>query len=42
MVPYATIGSNSGVTATGPYQIEGTATTFNVSNDAIEQGLTIN
>ena len=42
IVPFATIGSNSGVTATGPYQIEGTATIFTVSNDAVEQGLTIN
>lgn len=42
IVPYATIGTNSGVTATGPYKIEGTTTTFNVSNDAVERGLTIN
>jgi dolichyl-diphosphooligosaccharide--protein glycosyltransferase len=42
VVPYATIGSLSGVHATGPYQIEGTSTTFNVPDAAVEQGLSIN
>jgi dolichyl-diphosphooligosaccharide--protein glycosyltransferase len=42
VVPYATTGSTSGVHATGPYQIEGTGTTFTVSDEAVEQGLTIN
>ncbi|MFY9982662.1 MAG: oligosaccharyl transferase, archaeosortase A system-associated, partial [Methanoregula sp.] len=42
VVPYATTGNISGVHATGPYQIEGTGTTFNVSDAAVVQGLTIN
>jgi len=42
IVPYATTGSTDEVKATGPYQIEGTSTTFNVPESAVEQGLTIN
>jgi len=42
IVPYATTGNVSGVHATGPYQIEGTSTSFEVPETAVEQGLTIN
>jgi len=42
IVPYSTTGDASGVHATGPYQIEGTSTTFEVPENAVEQGLTIN
>jgi len=42
IVPYATSGNPYPVTATGPYQIEGTTTTFTVPESAVEQGLTIN
>ncbi len=42
VVPYATTGNKTDVKATGPYRIEGTTTTFDVSDTAVEQGLTIN
>ena len=42
IVPYSTSGNPYPVTATGPYQIEGTTTTFTVPESAVEQGLTIN
>ena len=42
VVPYATTGNTSGVHATRPYRIEGTSTTFDVPDAAVEQGLTIN
>ena len=42
IVPYATSGSTYPVTATGPYHIEGTTTTFDVPESAVEQGATIN
>jgi dolichyl-diphosphooligosaccharide--protein glycosyltransferase len=42
VVPYATTGDASGVHATGSYRIEGTGTTFEVPETAVEQGLTIN
>jgi dolichyl-diphosphooligosaccharide--protein glycosyltransferase len=42
IVPYATTGSTDEVKATGPYHIEGTSTTFNVPESAVENGLAIN
>jgi dolichyl-diphosphooligosaccharide--protein glycosyltransferase len=42
IVPYATTGSMDEVKATGPYHIEGTSTTFNVPESAVENGLAIN
>jgi dolichyl-diphosphooligosaccharide--protein glycosyltransferase len=42
IVPYSTSGNPYPVTATGPYQIEGTSTTFEVPESAVEQGTTIN
>ena len=42
IVPYSTSGNPYQVTATGPYQIEGTSTTFEVPESAVEQGTTIN
>jgi dolichyl-diphosphooligosaccharide--protein glycosyltransferase len=42
IVPYSTTGSTYEVKATGPYHIEGTSTTFNVPESAVENGLAIN
>jgi len=42
IVPYSTSGSISPVKATGPYQIEGTPTTFEVPESAVINGDTIN
>jgi dolichyl-diphosphooligosaccharide--protein glycosyltransferase len=42
IVPYATTGSMDQVKATGPYHIEGTSTTFDVPESAVENGLAIN
>jgi len=42
IVPYSTTGNPYGVKATGKYQIEGTSQTFDVSESAVMQGLTIN
>jgi dolichyl-diphosphooligosaccharide--protein glycosyltransferase len=41
VVPYSTTGNTYDVKATGLYRIEGTSTTFDVPDSAIEQGLTI-
>jgi dolichyl-diphosphooligosaccharide--protein glycosyltransferase len=41
VVPYSTTGNTTDVKATGPYRIEGTSTTFDVPDSAVEQGLTI-
>ena len=42
IVPYATSGSPYPVKAAGPYQIEGTSTTFEVPESAVENGTVIN
>ncbi|MDD4255273.1 MAG: oligosaccharyl transferase, archaeosortase A system-associated, partial [Methanofollis sp.] len=42
VVPYSTSGTPYDVRATGPYRIVGTGRTFDVSEDAVMQGLTIN
>ncbi|HVP97610.1 oligosaccharyl transferase, archaeosortase A system-associated [Methanoregula sp.] len=42
IVPYSTSGSTYPVQATGPYQIEGTSTTFEVPESAVMNGDTIN
>jgi dolichyl-diphosphooligosaccharide--protein glycosyltransferase len=42
VVPYATTGSTDEVKATGPYYIEGTSTTFDVPESAVENGSAIN
>jgi dolichyl-diphosphooligosaccharide--protein glycosyltransferase len=42
VVPYSTSGNPYQVKATGPYQIEGTTTTFEVPESAVMQGTTIN
>ena len=42
VVPYSTTGNLYPVQATGPYQIEGTSTTFEVPESAVMQGTTIN
>ncbi len=42
VVPYATSGSSYDVKTTGPYTIAGTGKTFEVSETAVMQGLTIN
>lgn len=41
IVPYSTSGSSCDVKTTGPYTIVGTGKTFEVSEDAVMQGLTI-
>lgn len=41
VVPYSTSGSSYDVKTTGPYTIVGTGKTFEVSEDAVMQGLTI-
>jgi hypothetical protein len=41
-VPYTTSGSPSDVTAQGKYRIEGTDLQFDVSEEAVQQGLFIN
>ena len=42
IVPYSTTGNPYDVKATGKYRIEGTDSTFDVSESAVMQGLTIN
>lgn len=42
VVPYSTSGSSYEVKTTGPYTIAGTGKTFEVSEEAVMQGLTIN
>jgi len=42
IVPYATLGSSSDVKTTGLYTIVGTGQTFSVSEEAVQNGLTIN
>lgn len=42
IVPYSTTGNTYDVKATGKYQIVGTSTTFDVTESAVMQGLTIN
>ncbi|HJJ99557.1 MAG TPA: oligosaccharyl transferase, archaeosortase A system-associated [Methanocorpusculum sp.] len=42
VVPYSTSGSSYDVKTTGPYIIVGTGETFEVSEEAVKQGLTIN
>jgi dolichyl-diphosphooligosaccharide--protein glycosyltransferase len=42
IVPYATTGSMDQIKATGPYHIEGTSTTFDIPESAVENGLAIN
>lgn len=42
VVPYATTGGQGEVKATGPYRIAGTTLTFDVTEDAILQGSSIN
>lgn len=42
VVPYSTSGTPYDVRAAGPYRIVGTGQTFEVTEDAIMQGLTIN
>ena len=41
VVPYATVGSTGGVTATGKYRIVGTGQEVAVPEDAVVQGLTV-
>jgi dolichyl-diphosphooligosaccharide--protein glycosyltransferase len=41
IVPYSTSGNPYQVRATGPYRIEGTSTTFEVPESAVENGTTI-
>jgi oligosaccharyl transferase (archaeosortase A-associated) len=41
VVPYSTTGTTTDVRANGLYRIEGTSTTFDVPESAVEQGLTI-
>jgi oligosaccharyl transferase (archaeosortase A-associated) len=41
-VPYATVGGPDGVRTTGPYRIAGTGQTFDVTEEDILQGRTIN
>lgn len=42
VVPYSTSGSSYDVKTTGPYTIAGTGETFEVSEEAVMRGLTIN
>ena len=42
VVPYSTYGSSYDVKTTGPYTIVETGETFEVSEEAVMQGLTIN
>ena len=42
IVPYSTYGSSYDVKTTGPYTIVETGETFEVSEEAVMQGLTIN
>ncbi|HQN91741.1 MAG TPA: hypothetical protein PK336_05695 [Methanoculleus sp.] len=42
VVPYATSGWSGEVRATGPYRIAGTGQTFDVTEEDIQQGRTIN
>ncbi|OPX65151.1 MULTISPECIES: oligosaccharyl transferase, archaeosortase A system-associated [unclassified Methanoregula] len=42
IVPYSTKGNPCDVRATGPYRIIGTSRTFEVTEDAVVQGLTVN
>jgi oligosaccharyl transferase (archaeosortase A-associated) len=42
VVPYSTTGGLSGVRAEGLYRIEGTGTTFEVPETAVEEGIAIN
>ena len=41
IVPYSTRGNPYGVKATGPYRIEGSARTFEVSEEDVRSGRTI-
>ncbi|MDD1675016.1 MAG: oligosaccharyl transferase, archaeosortase A system-associated [Methanomicrobiales archaeon] len=41
VVPYATVGSTDQVHALGKYRITGTSTQIDVSEEAVEQGLTV-
>lgn len=42
IVPYATSGWSGEVKTTGPYRIAGTGQTFDVTEEDIQQGRTIN
>jgi len=42
IVPYPTSSNVTGVQATGPYQIEGSSMTFSVTENDIEEGLSVN